>query len=116
MTDCTLTVSRQDHPSGATVLVLAGELDHHTSPHLARALDATPFGPGTPVVIDMSELTFCDSTGITVLVSAYRRGHESNSRVTLTGVDADLMHLLRIVGLDRVFSFQPTPAHALDGS
>ncbi len=113
MTDRTLTVTRRTDPAGATVLSVAGELDHHTSPRLARALEDTPFGPAEPVVIDLADLTFCDSTGITVLVTAYRRSHATGARLFFAGTSPDLMRVFHIVGLDKIFAFQPTTEQAL---
>jgi len=113
VTDRILTVTRQTHPSGATVVSVAGELDHHTSPQFSRTLDDTPFGPDAPVVIDLAELAFCDSTGITVLVTAYRRAHATSSPLFFTGTSSHLMRVFHTVGLDKIFTFQPTTEHVL---
>ncbi|GAA2429350.1 STAS domain-containing protein [Streptomyces macrosporus] len=114
MTDRTMTVTCQTDPSGTTVLTVTGELDYHTAPRLSHALDDTPFGPSTPVVIDLSELTYCDSTGITALVTAYHRAQATGSRLFLSGVRHDLMRVFRTVGLDQVFTFHPTVEDAID--
>ncbi|MGW2302488.1 STAS domain-containing protein [Streptomyces sp. NPDC001809] len=114
MTDHILTITTLPHPGGATVLTAAGELDHHTAPRLSRALDGTTFEPGRPVVIDLADLTFCDSTGITVLVTAYHRAKTAGTTVTLTAVHPELIHTFRTIGLDQIFTFQPTTTQALD--
>lgn len=113
MTDRDFTVSSAPDPSGATVLSVAGELDHHTSPRFSRALEETRFGPDAPVVIDLSELIYCDSTGITVLVTAYHRAHATGARLFLSGMNTDLMRVFRTVGLDQVFTFEPSVEEAL---
>nr|WP_155074196.1 STAS domain-containing protein [Streptomyces taklimakanensis] len=107
-----MTVDSQNHPSGATVLTVAGELDHHTAPRLARSLEETTFDRS--VVIDLSELAYCDSTGITVLITAYHRARAAESRLLLAGVNPHLLRVFRTVGLDQVFTFQPTVEQALD--
>ncbi|MEW2165266.1 STAS domain-containing protein [Streptomyces sp. NPDC007084] len=114
MYDRTLTVTRHAHARGATVLVVVGELDHHTTPELARAVQDTPFGPDTPLLLDVSDLTYCDSTGLTVFVGAYDRAVKSGTSLLLVGMNADLMHLFRIVGLDQLFTFQPTVDDAIN--
>lgn len=48
---------------------LAGELDMSTAPELERALEAA-LEHGGPVVVDLSELRFMDSTGINVFLRA----------------------------------------------
>ncbi|MCS0636878.1 STAS domain-containing protein [Streptomyces sp. LP05-1] len=108
MTDRTLTVTRRAHPSGATVLTVTGELDHHTASHLSHALTQTPFGPDAPVVMDLSGLEYCDSTGITVLVTAYQRAQQAEAPLLLAGLGPELMRIIRIVGLDQLFTFRPT--------
>lgn len=114
MNDRTLTVTRHTHADGATVLTVAGELDHHTAPELAQVITETPFSPDVPLLMEISELTYCDSTGLTVFVSAYDRALKGASRLLLVGMNADLMHLFRIVGLDQLFTFQPTVEDAID--
>ncbi|MEU9419542.1 STAS domain-containing protein [Streptomyces sp. NPDC051000] len=114
MTDHTLTATRHTHSRGATVLAVVGELDHHTAPELTRVIQETPFGPDVPVLIDVSALTYCDSTGITVLVGAYHRAHKVDAPLLIVGLNAELMHVFRIVGLDQLFTFQPTVEEAVD--
>ena len=114
MTDRTLTAARRSHPSGATVVVVTGELDHHTARELTGAIGETPFGADAPVVIDLTGLTYCDSTGITVLVGAYTRAKKADSQLILAGLNADLMHVFHIVGLDQLFHFEPTVEQAIN--
>ncbi|MEU3062643.1 STAS domain-containing protein [Streptomyces subrutilus] len=113
MTNRTLTATRHTHPGGAAVVEVAGELDHHTAPELTRVIQETPFGPDAPVLIDLSALTYCDSTGITVLVTAYHRACKVDAPLFLVGLNTDLMHVFRIIGLDQLFSFQPTVEDAV---
>ncbi|GAA3208267.1 STAS domain-containing protein [Actinocorallia longicatena] len=114
MTDRILTVTSQAGPSGASVVNVIGELDLHTAPDLSRVIEATPFGPGEPVVIDLSRLAYCDSTGITVLINAYRRAEAAEARLFLAGLSDDLTRVFRIIGLDQVFAIQPSVEQALD--
>ncbi|MDF3299090.1 STAS domain-containing protein [Streptomyces tropicalis] len=107
MTDRTLTVEAETHSSGVTVLTVTGELDHHTAPRLTHALENTPFARDSGTVLDLSGLSYCDSTGITVLITAYHRAQATGSNLFLAGVSSDLMRVFRIVGLDQVLSFQP---------
>ncbi|MGV9253858.1 STAS domain-containing protein [Streptomyces sp. NPDC003697] len=112
-TNRTLTVARQKHPSGVAVLTVTGELDHHTAPRLAQALEETTFGT-EGVVMDLSDLTYCDSTGITVLITGYHRAQAADVPLLLAGLNADLMRVFRIVGLDQVFRFEPTVEGAVE--
>ncbi|MFF3217018.1 STAS domain-containing protein [Streptomyces sp. NPDC002886] len=114
MTHRTLTTSRRSHPRGATVLGVVGELDHHTAPELTGVIEETPFSAGVPVLIDLSELAYCDSTGITVLIGAYHRAEKARAPLSLVGLNADLMHVFRIIGLNQLFTFHPTIEAAVE--
>jgi anti-sigma B factor antagonist len=114
VTDRTLTATRQPHPAGGTVVAVVGELDHHNAQELTQTFNETPFDPGAPVVIDLTGLTYCDSTGITVLIGAHNRAKQAGARLILAGLNADLTRVFRIIGLDQLFSFQPTVEHAID--
>ncbi|GHE96973.1 STAS domain-containing protein [Streptomyces fumanus] len=116
MTDHSLTVTREVRPSGAIVLAVAGELDYGNAERLTGAADLVPFGEGTRVVLDLSGLTYCDSTGITVFVHIHRRAVTGGSRLTLAGVGADLMRVFRIVGLDQLFTFEAADQREADAS
>ncbi|GAA2010541.1 STAS domain-containing protein [Catenulispora yoronensis] len=113
MTERTLTVLHREDPSGAVVLTVAGELDHHTAPRLATVVREAPFAADEPTIIDLTELTYCDSTGLTVLVAAYQRSKEKGGALTLAGLNTDVMQLFKIVGFDQIFTFAPTVAEAI---
>ncbi|CQR65722.1 STAS domain-containing protein [Streptomyces leeuwenhoekii] len=107
-----LTVDPRQDPSGPCVIEVAGELDHHTAHVLSEAVDAAPFGTSA-VIIDLSGVTYCDSTGITVLITAYRRAQATGSSLSLAGVNPDQMRVFSVVGLDQVFTFHPSVQAAL---
>ncbi|MFI9284578.1 STAS domain-containing protein [Streptomyces werraensis] len=110
--DETFTVTPRPSAMGPYVLEVAGELDHHTAPLLTEAVNEAPFGP-YGVVLDLSGLTFCDSSGITVFVTAHRRSREKGSQLSLAGVAPAQMRVLRMVGLDEVFTFHTGVEEAL---
>ncbi|MFE1260768.1 STAS domain-containing protein [Streptomyces albogriseolus] len=110
--DETFTVTPRQSASGPYVLEVAGELDHHTAPLLTEAVNEAPFGP-YGVVLDLSGLTFCDSSGITVFVTAHRRSRDKGSQLSLAGVAPAQMRVLRMVGLDEVFTIHSGVEDAL---
>ncbi len=114
MTDHPFTVTLDPRPTGSTVLRVVGELDHHTAPGLSEALDAVPLGPGGGLVIDLTGLAYCDSTGISVLVIAYQRAQAAGSPFGLAGLNHELTRIFQIVGLDKVLPFHPTVDEAVD--
>ncbi|GGW99122.1 anti-sigma factor antagonist [Streptomyces malachitofuscus] len=94
-------------PSGPHVVEVVGELDHHTARFLSEAVNDAPFDDHG-LVLGLSRLTYCDSTGITALITAYQRAQAAGSPFCLAGVRPDQMRVLRMVGLDEVFTFHPS--------
>jgi anti-anti-sigma factor len=81
-------------------LRLAGEIDMATAPALQEALLVT-LADGRPVTVDMKDVTFIDSSGLKVIVSA---AAETASREPLTVKDpsAVVRRVLELFGLEQV--------------
>lgn len=93
------------------VLVVAGEIDLYTAPRLQREL-AAAVGDGDPghVVVDMSGVEFCDSTGMNVLLAAHWRATERGGSLELAAPRPSVRKILQVTGLDTVFLVQgPAP-------
>ncbi|MEV5708913.1 STAS domain-containing protein [Actinoallomurus sp. NPDC052274] len=112
MTDRVLTATSHPHPAGPTLITVAGELDYYTAAHLRKALEETTF-TADGVIIDLTDLAYCDSTGITVLVTAYHRARASDTPLALAGLNPDLDRVFGIVGLHDVFASYPTVEEAV---
>ncbi|MCO5997943.1 STAS domain-containing protein [Actinoallomurus rhizosphaericola] len=112
MTDRVLTATTHAHPAGPAVISVAGELDYYTAAHLRQAVQETAF-TAEGVIIDLTDLTYCDSTGITVLVTAYHRAQASKAPLALVGLNPDLNRVFGIVGLHDVFASYPTVDEAV---
>jgi anti-sigma B factor antagonist len=104
---------RQD--GAAVVLTLRGELDMRTVPslrkELARALER---GAG-PVVVDLSDVAFIDSTGLAALLNALRRLTRANRRLLLVTPEGAVLRLLRLTRLDSTFALHASRDEALAG-
>ena len=90
-----------------TVVSLAGEIDLYTAPHLQSEL-AAAMGPADPaqIVVDMSEVEFCDSTGMNVLLAAHRQACERGGGLALAQPRASVRKVLEVTGLASVFTVQ----------
>ena len=85
------------------VLALAGELDLHTSEHLAAALtDALAASPRA-VVVEAEGLAFADSAGLRALLSARDAAQQQGVELRLGEVSPALGRLLDVTGLREVF-------------
>ncbi|PWS46132.1 anti-sigma factor antagonist [Streptomyces sp. FT05W] len=102
--DRALVVTADHSPSGAVVLRLTGVLDHLTAARFRRTVEEIPLRAESPLVLDMSRLSFCDSVGLTELLLAHRRARTASTSVLLVGVSRELGHLLELTGVDRVLT------------
>ncbi|MFD8735991.1 STAS domain-containing protein [Streptomyces sp. NPDC059618] len=102
-----LTVRTRTTPAGP-LIELTGALDHHSAPDIRRLLPALGLRPGQQLVVDLGHLTFCDSTGITVLIAARNHALAADASFVLAAVPDGVGRIFRIVGLERVFAVQPT--------
>ena len=90
-----------------TVVSAVGELDIHTAPMLDEALAGPSRRAGARVVVDLSEVPFMDSTGVSVLVVALKRLRESEGSLDLVVTSPRVLKVLALTGLDIVI-----PVHA----
>ena len=67
---------------GFTRVSVSGELDLATAPELADALAEAPAGAAV-VILDLSQLTFIDSTGLHMILAARARLAEADCRLVL---------------------------------
>jgi anti-sigma B factor antagonist len=88
------------HP-GQVELRLVGELDIGTAGYFREAVEALDHRD--TVVLDLSRLTFIDSTGLHELVVARTRSRRSGGEVVLQAPSAQTRRVLEIVGFDRLF-------------
>ena len=93
--------------SGIVNLALSGELDHANSAELDDRLEPLLLAGAEHLVLDVTELSFCDSAGLSVLISAYRRLAKAGGDMTLRGVRDSLRRVVNITGLDALFIIEP---------
>lgn len=83
---------------------LDGEIDAATvglmKEKISEAIDANP---GGRVTLDMSTVTFLDSTGLGALVSALRKARDGGGDITITNVAPNVRKVFDITGLAKVF-------------
>ena len=90
---------------------VAGEIDLYTAPRLHGELVTTLAGD-EPVrlVVDMSGVEFCDSTGMNVLLAAHRRAREHGGDLELAAPRPGVRKILQVTGLESVFTVIDDPA------
>jgi anti-sigma B factor antagonist len=102
--------SQGDHE----LVIATGEIDLYTAPRLQSELAAViaSAAPASRVVVDMSGVEFCDSTGMNVLLAAQRRARESGGDLQLASPRPAIRKVLQVTGLESVFTVLDHPAPA----
>src|SRR5438309_2323045 len=100
-----LNVSSRSQGDHVTVIA-TGEIDLYTAPKLQTDLAAIidGVGPAARVVIDMSGVEFCDSTGMNVLLSCLRQVRERGGELEIASPKPAVRKILQVTGLDSVFT------------
>lgn len=99
-----ITVTSQD--SGLTI-ALSGEIDHHGARTMMAQLDeAITTRLPTRLVLNMSGVTFMDSSGIAVLLRALRQMERSGGSLRVTGVPAQARRVLDAAGVGRLIPLE----------
>ncbi|WP_433435428.1 STAS domain-containing protein [Nonomuraea sp. CA-141351] len=87
--------------SRPTTVHLSGDIDIFTSAALRRQLMDTLHYSTSLLILDLSEVTFCDAGGLGVLVGIQHRARPMGITVALTAPRPFMSRLLHITGLDR---------------
>lgn len=106
----------ESHRNGEMVrLALAGEFDLSNASHVEDALKEIERERPPVLVLDLRELTFMDSTGLRVMVSADARARDDSRRLAVVQGPEPVHRVFRITGLDDHLEMVETPEAALDG-
>lgn len=101
---------REQLDDGTYVVSVAGELDLYTAPEFEQAVPSLN-GNDERVVVDLSECTFIDSTGLGILVQADRGVGRGALLIVATGLE--VLRAFEVSGLDRRLALHPTLDSAL---
>lgn len=93
-------------------LMVAGELDFDTAPRVREVLSRAPLAEAECLVIDLSALTFCDSSGISIFLVAHRAAAAVGVPTMLAGTPERVRGMLRLTGLEDLFSSHADPGAA----
>lgn len=92
----------------SAVVTLAGELDVYTVSSLRATLDDLLVDGASPVVVDLTDLTFMDSSGLGALVAAHKKARVLKGALKVVCHEGVIMRLLSVTGLVRVLQLVPS--------
>lgn len=89
-----------------TVLRIKGEIDVYTAPDLRERLLPLCEREQHTVVVDLSSVTYMDSTGLGVLIGAYKASKKAKGELVLKGMTPRVERLFRITGLYKLITVE----------
>ncbi|MEU8271699.1 STAS domain-containing protein [Sphaerisporangium sp. NPDC049002] len=95
------------------IVALSGELDYTNAESLRERILALLTDEHRSLVLDLGELSFCDSTGIRIFLALRTLVGERGGVISLTDLHPRLVRIFQTTGLARFFAVQPTRADAL---
>jgi anti-sigma B factor antagonist len=98
----TIELALRPDGADASVVGLAGDLDESTHAQVLSLVDSLLAGGRIHLVLDLSSLRFCDSTGLGTLVRAHRLAVRSGGSLRLCGPGPQLRRMLAVTNLDRL--------------
>jgi anti-sigma B factor antagonist len=96
-----------DHRSDVAVLHLSGELDADTAMTLHSMLADLLERPVPRIVVDLSDLKFCDSVGLSAFITSKQVIAARGGWLSFAGANPFLTQLMETVGLSRYFAVYP---------
>ena len=100
--------------AGVRVLAVSGELDIATAPELCARLDASRSTRRPRMLVDLTEVDFCDSTGLRALLGAASEVRAHGGRFAIVCAPAGgVARLLDIVGASEWMAIHTDPESGL---
>lgn len=97
----------------ATLVELEGEIDLHSAPPLKTALLEIGSVRGSRVALDLSGVSFLDSTGIGALVGTLKKTREGGGQIAFFGAKPRVKRVFEIAGLWKAMPFYESREAAL---
>ena len=88
---------------GMAIAVLKGEIDHHSAKKAREQLDCFIINMQTDVLaMDMSAITFMDSSGIGLIMGRQKLMKECGGRLEVRSPQESIRRVLRLAGIERI--------------
>ena len=95
--------------SNGVVEVMPTETDRVTVANVAElknVLIAKLKGNSSKVILNLKNIKFMDSTGISVLISSLKASRENNNKFVICSVQRDVLKLFELMKLDKIFEIE----------
>lgn len=99
--------SNMSLPKEKNVLPLVGEIDLNVSARIASTFSEMIRKKPSRLVVDLSRVTYIDSSGLAVLIGAMQDVEEYGGKFALAGLHDDLRSIFETARVDQVFLTYP---------
>ena len=108
-------IETTDVRDGVAVLRLDGRLNMVAAPRVKAAIDDAVESGRPRVVVDLSQVSFMDSSGLGALIAGLKRTRQASGDLRIASVAAQVATVLQLTNLDRVLRPHPSVEAASDG-
>jgi anti-sigma B factor antagonist len=108
-------VSLERVVDGVAIVSVSGEVDKNSSPKVRDTLVPLFAERLTAVVVDLSGVTYIDSSGIATLTEGLQLSHRGGIAFRLTGMPQEIKEVFEVARLAGIFEIYDTPDEALEG-
>ena len=103
----------EDASSDLSILVVGGEVDYEVSPQLKADMMRSIKAGAKRLVLDLSDVTFIDSTAIGVVAGAVEKLDEAGGSLAIVSTHEKVVQIFEITGLDSVITLHASREEAL---
>ena len=85
------------------IVEVSGEVDLYNVSELKKSLFSITNGEFSSVIVDMSNVSYMDSSGIGALVASQKKMRANNGNFALLNIHEDVLNILKLATLDKFF-------------
>jgi anti-sigma B factor antagonist len=101
---------------GFTIVAVSGEVDLYSSPRMREAILAGVSRKNPRVIVDLTKVSYMDSSGIATLVEALQLTRKHSGRLVVAGLSERVREVFELARLESVFELSPTVAAAVQSA
>ena len=96
----------QDRPvhNGRRLISVQGELDLFTAPELKTKINGTIDAGTRELIVDLSDTAFLDSTGLGVLLAAFKRMRSCDGELVIIDSRSNVLKTFEVAGVDQILT------------
>ena len=100
------------HASNGVVISARGDVDLYSSPKLREAIVSSASEKRSPIVVNLGDVTYIDSSGVATLVEGLQLSREYGGKFGLVNMSDRVCEVLKLARLDQIFDIHDTEEEA----